>query len=397
MFKKYMILIDSNADDVIEPINEEVGYSSDDYSKYLQLPFSINEKADGSYDTASITLSRMSRKEPFKPNSMAEILIYKDEMGLIGDGEPYAFIVEEDKVEKYYLGNKVFYMHDITLIERTKILDNILLPSFTITQPKDAVFIKKADINNTTVDYEGLNLTDAYPYSSSSGSYRYSKKRLFSYTKEHRKDFSFSVFGQVNSIYLTVDLVTHAPENYTLTVDKINYVNNRVLFPIPSWFTDNSTVEGGNSLEVNIEITRNSSPLYKKKYVSQTYSQMNRVYDVFLEYDDTRKNIGYISVRSDGTYQIVSTAKSDNGEDLLNSNGILLTDTNTAYTIRLMERIYTSIYASDDSFQFDGWLIPITYDLLKVAIKNSTLSYSSFFNLQIAKCHITHTSSFFVL
>ena len=108
---------------------------------------------------------------------------------------------------------------------------------------------------------------------------------------------------------------------------------------------------------------------------------MNRVYDVFLEYDDTRKNIGYISVRSDGTYQIVSTAKSDNGEDLLNSNGILLTDTNTAYTIRLMERIYTSIYASDDSFPFDGWLIQITYDLLKVAIKNSTLSYSSFFNL----------------
>ena len=135
MFKKYMILIDSNADDVIEPINEEVGYSSDDYSKYLQLPFSINEKADGSYDTASITLSRMSRKEPFKPNSMAEILIYKDEMSLIGDGEPYAFIVEEDKVEKYYLGNRVFYKHDITLIERTKILDNILLPSFTITQP----------------------------------------------------------------------------------------------------------------------------------------------------------------------------------------------------------------------------------------------------------------------
>ena len=381
MFKKYMILIDSNADDVIEPINEEVGYSSDDYSKYLQLPFSINEKADGSYDTASITLSRMSRKEPFKPNSMAEILIYKDEMSLIGDGEPYAFIVEEDKVEKYYLGNRVFYKHDITLIERTKILDNILLPSFTITQPKDAVFIKKADINNTTVDYEGLNLTDAYPYSSSSGSYRYSKKRLFSYTKEHRKDFSFSIFGQFISIYLTVDLVTHAPENYTLTVDKINYVNNRVLFPIPSWFTNNSTVEGGNSLEVNIEITKNSSSLYKKKYVSQTYSQMNRVYDVFLEYDDTRKNIGYISVRSDGTHQIVSTAKSDNGEDLLNSNGILLTDTNTAYTIRLMERIYTSIYASDDSFPFDGWLTQITYDLLKVAIKNSTLSYSSFFNL----------------
>ena len=101
-----------------------------DYSQYLSLPFNINLRADEAYNNASLTLIRTDIKYEFEPYT--DVII---EVSNSNTTYRYHMVVEEDSVEEVYRLTKPFYNHRLTLIERTKILDGIYVPDFTITNP----------------------------------------------------------------------------------------------------------------------------------------------------------------------------------------------------------------------------------------------------------------------
>lgn len=131
-----------------------------DYSKYLQLPFAINLRSDEAYDSGTFTLLRTNLKSPFEPYTPVRIEI----SDTLEFSDAYYMIVEEDEVGEYYIGSKEYYSHKITIIERTKILDGITLPNFSITNPAVGELVETfaTDYNTwekLTTDYGGDGMT----------------------------------------------------------------------------------------------------------------------------------------------------------------------------------------------------------------------------------------------
>ena len=114
-----------------------------DYSQYLALPFTINEKADESYDVAAFTLEWTGIGEKFRPNTAVRIEVKNPETGnLILDGNPYYMVIESDNVTKRYRGIQVFWDHEINVIERTKLLDSIYVPNISVTNPATKTIVR---------------------------------------------------------------------------------------------------------------------------------------------------------------------------------------------------------------------------------------------------------------
>jgi len=102
-----------------------------EYSKNLQLPFTISERADERYDSGTFTLRKLTREKPFNIESKVKIEILQNNI----TQSSYVMQIESDNVESFYLGNKKYYNHNISVIELTKKYDNIFISDFTITNP----------------------------------------------------------------------------------------------------------------------------------------------------------------------------------------------------------------------------------------------------------------------
>ena len=80
--------------------------------------------------------------EPFEAFTEVKISVsdYNEDTGFhFADGFPKYMIISQDDVEEIQIGNNSKYAHHINLIERTKLLENIPMPDFSITQPMEHV------------------------------------------------------------------------------------------------------------------------------------------------------------------------------------------------------------------------------------------------------------------
>ena len=103
----------------------------------IEIPFTLNFKYDDSLDTGTLTLVPNTRSLPYETFSDIEIIMNTDD----GD-EPfktYHYLIASDNTIEQYVGNKKLYSHTISLIERSRLLQSIVIPNMTVTQPKDFV------------------------------------------------------------------------------------------------------------------------------------------------------------------------------------------------------------------------------------------------------------------
>ena len=96
----------------------------------IQLPFKMNETLDESLDTASMTLAYLDKKEPFEKLTPVTLLIYESEQ----DSRRYRYVIESDTVEEVQYKDTVKYKHVLNLIEPTILLQNEIVPNFTVTK-----------------------------------------------------------------------------------------------------------------------------------------------------------------------------------------------------------------------------------------------------------------------
>ena len=103
----------------------------------IEIPFTLNFKYDDSLDTGTLTLVPNTRSLPYETFSDIEIIMNTDD-----GNEPfktYHYLIASDNTIEQYVGNKKLYSHTISLIERSRLLQSIVVPNMTVTQPKDFV------------------------------------------------------------------------------------------------------------------------------------------------------------------------------------------------------------------------------------------------------------------
>lgn len=100
----------------------------------IQLPFTITQTLDETLDRGEVTLVPNNIKEPFEPYTDITISV-----NVANSSEPlkqYDMIVDHDSVEEVQTGASCLYEHHITMIERTKLLETIIMPDITVSQPE---------------------------------------------------------------------------------------------------------------------------------------------------------------------------------------------------------------------------------------------------------------------
>lgn len=115
----------------------------------VQLPFTVSHYLDETLDTASITLAPCSVNEPFEAFDQITI---KMSMGTGSIQKSETFCIEKDDLEEVMVGDSSVWLHHITCIESTKLLEQEIMPDFSITQPLSFV----------TADYRMGNMGAAY-------------------------------------------------------------------------------------------------------------------------------------------------------------------------------------------------------------------------------------------
>lgn len=110
-----------------------------------ELPFVFKKTLDESLDEGSLTLTPNNIKDPFE--AYTDIEIYAKSENVLEDGSveyndigrefPLHMLISQDDVEEINIGEESLYKHHINLIERTKLLETVLMPDFSITQPME--------------------------------------------------------------------------------------------------------------------------------------------------------------------------------------------------------------------------------------------------------------------
>jgi len=111
---------------------------------------SIVEKLSEELDSGAVTIPVSSRATHYKRWSKVTILMDNVETGLILWG---------DKVDVVIKGVTPYYSHTLTLIEPTKILERVMVPSITFTQPLDSTFYTMADVIQRIIDVAPVEKT----------------------------------------------------------------------------------------------------------------------------------------------------------------------------------------------------------------------------------------------
>lgn len=138
-----------------------------DYVAYpLIYPFSFNETIDETLDIANVITAPTDYKDPFEAYTNASVYIYSGETPV--EGFPKHMLISKDDVEEIQIGESQKYKHNITLIERTKLLETELLPNLSITQPLEYVLwdntpdSNKHALDADTGNYKFISSTDRF-------------------------------------------------------------------------------------------------------------------------------------------------------------------------------------------------------------------------------------------
>ena len=132
----------------------------------IQVPITANFTIDDSFDTANVVLKLNNIATPFEPNTECIIICNNsDGSGSLNDDiNNWRMYIEEDRVTEVQQGSTIKYKHNITLIEKTKELEYVIMPDLTVTQPLeyiDAVY----DKSFATANYGNYYLFNECKYS----------------------------------------------------------------------------------------------------------------------------------------------------------------------------------------------------------------------------------------
>ena len=132
--------------------NDEQFFIEVDDEKYpISVPITFRGTLDESMDTLVLSTIPLKNDKPFEAFSDIKITGNRactstpDDNNVITltyqplSGFPKEMIIAKDKVDEIMVGEESRYIHHIECIERTKLLQNELLPDFAISQPKEYV------------------------------------------------------------------------------------------------------------------------------------------------------------------------------------------------------------------------------------------------------------------
>src|SRR5574344_998813 len=122
-----------------------------DYSRFLVCPKKTQKTLDESLNQGVITLKNMVSDLPFEP--LDEVVL---------DGTQW--LIGADNVTQKIYGTKSRYQHDITLLERAKLLEKYFVDSCTFRNPLIKLYLDdpiKAPYRYLSVD-ECRNLQETY-------------------------------------------------------------------------------------------------------------------------------------------------------------------------------------------------------------------------------------------
>lgn len=258
----------------------------DDYSKFLQLPFNIRECADERYDTGAFTLRKLDKATPFDVETKVKVEIYKNTLLKTS----YPMMVEEDRVDTFYIGPRKFYNHTISIIELLKKYDRVFLPDFTITNPGTKTIIQKFEElpSDRKVVYDEPGVREHYRINTD-----FKAKNIggifASLNGKDFRDISFTL-SDIPKLKNGIE----PPNDYYLQGDLIQ-------LPMPHG-TQNDIFRINYSLNINSEGSKDGVYLGGKNYsVSKTYNSsfftnLMKVKYKYIKSDGKEVDLGYIII-----------------------------------------------------------------------------------------------------
>ncbi len=125
--------------------------NNDEVITDIQLPFNISRNATDLMDTGNINIGYITRKEPYQ--MLEAIRITVTNTGSDAIKNVYNMLIVKDTVNEVMVGENSLYLHSLELIEKTALLQNEVLPTFSITQPTDVFKFNQPKIGQK-VDYQ---------------------------------------------------------------------------------------------------------------------------------------------------------------------------------------------------------------------------------------------------
>lgn len=263
---------------------------SKDYSRYVPYSIKINKTLDESLDTIVLQLISIKEDKPFMPLTKVKLTLtdgYNEQI--------YNMAIAYDNVSEIMTSDK--YIHSITLIEETKILERLLIGGKTVTNPssryfKNALQIPIIQIKQIDITY---SLTaNEYPFKD--GNILYS--RNFTPTNPgvfhvaSPNDFAKHTSGSAERV-ITATVTTYyeseiidtreTSESFDLTLTEIgNYRIVYEMYQIPS--RDIGLIAEINFLVTDqiIEYTRFDEPSSEINLPSDWYSPILQGTQIYL-------------------------------------------------------------------------------------------------------------------
>lgn len=121
-------------------IKKKLNHSWVDISEYVNIPFSIKDVDDKTYDQTKIEFDVFENFGDFDFSKALEPKLY---LKISGDSKEYVFRVDNtefDVLRTETDNYKPLYRHTLSCLEYSQTLEDTLMPNYTITQPKTEYF-----------------------------------------------------------------------------------------------------------------------------------------------------------------------------------------------------------------------------------------------------------------
>lgn len=110
-------------------MNFEITINGVDYSQYVSYPVSITDKSrEESLSVGKIKLVSLAAEKPFKPHQQLKIT-FKEKSTI--KKEWFMLLLNDVTIKE---GFNDSYLHELNFVEYIQVLENVILPNFTITR-----------------------------------------------------------------------------------------------------------------------------------------------------------------------------------------------------------------------------------------------------------------------
>lgn len=206
---------------------EANSYRGTDYTNYLELGSSSEDRLNEVLSTIEVTLKGMPLEKEFEPEKKFIYEVWEGEPEANGSYLQYFHVcVQEDIVSKPILSDDNYFDHHITFIEASAIAQKRIVDNISVTYKlKDVSLDNKTAINLDTFTDPNFEDAQAYPTSSHNGFFIESRFTEVEYTIGKKMRWDSAVKNQWKNMKYYQSVPSNSTRTITIPIPMLEILN----------------------------------------------------------------------------------------------------------------------------------------------------------------------------